>query len=379
MKALFRILMICGAIALIGFMFFNTPKENEPLEGPNTNSNIIPQTELKQPDIGAMTRPQTGISTLIGKGTQTVLEQYGEPGRKEPSSFGYDWWVYNKDVSTFFMIGVENNVVTQVYIAGQDINAFPFKVGQKRDEIYRMTIIDYEVAANVGDNIYIFSMNEEDMQTRLLIKFDGLYAQLYIDRETSELQGIRYTNSKTLVLHQPYEMSYQGELVRRTPPSSFLQQEIDRANAKQLDDLLNVTREHHGLPPVEMNESLENTARMHSEDMKVQNFLSHESPTYGDLKKRLQAQSIDFSDANENLATAYLDAIEAMHGWTNSPEHRKVLLNDKYSQVGSGVFVDYYTQIYIEPASLKMDNEDSNNEESESEEPVEQEKTDQSP
>lgn len=379
MKALFRILMICGAIALIGFMFFNTPKENEPLEGPNTNSNIIPQTELKQPDIGAMTRPQTGISTLIGKGTQTVLEQYGEPGRKEPSSFGYDWWVYNKDVSTFFMIGVENNVVTQVYIAGQDINAFPFKVGQKRDEIYRMTIIDYEVAANVGDNIYIFSMNEEDMQTRLLIKFDGLYAQLYIDRETSELQGIRYTNSKTLVLHQPYEMSYQGELVRRTPPSSFLQQEIDRANAKQLDDLLNVTREHHGLPPVEMNESLENTARMHSEDMKVQNFLSHESPTYGDLKKRLQAKSIDYSDANENLATAYLDAIEAMHGWTNSPEHRKVLLNDKYSQVGSGVFVDYYTQIYIEPASLKMDNEDSNNEESESEEPVEQEKTDQSP
>ncbi|MBD8519862.1 CAP domain-containing protein [Lysinibacillus fusiformis] len=379
MKALFRILMVCGAIALIGFMFFNTPKENEPLEGPNTNSNIIPQTELKQPDIGAMTRPQTGISTLIGKGTQTVLEQYGEPGRKEPSSFGYEWWVYNKDVSTFFMIGVENNVVTQVYIAGQDINAFPFKVGQKRDEIYRMTIIDYEVAANVGDNIYIFSMNEEDMQTRLLIKFDGLYAQLYIDRETSELQGIRYTNSKTLVLHQPYEMSYQGELVRRTPPSSFLQQEIDRANAKQLDDLLNVTREHHGLLPVEMNESLESTARMHSEDMKVQNFLSHESPTYGDLKKRLQAQSIDYSDANENLATAYFDAIEAMHGWTNSPEHRKVLLNDKYSQVGSGVFVDYYTQIYIEPASQKVHNEESNNEESEGEEPVEEEKTDQTP
>lgn len=379
MKALFRILMVCGAIALIGFMFFNTPKENEPLEGPNTNSNIIPQTELKQPDIGAMTRPQTGISTFIGKGTQTVLEQYGEPGRKEPSSFGYEWWVYNKDVSTFFMIGVENNVVTQVYIAGQDINAFPFKVGQKRDEIYRMTIIDYEVAANVGDNIYIFSMNEEDMQTRLLIKFDGLYAQLYIDRETSELQGIRYTNSKTLVLHQPYEMSYQGELVRRTPPSSFLQQEIDRANAKQLDDLLNITREHHGLLPVEMNESLENTARMHSEDMKVQNFLSHESPTYGDLKKRLQAQSIDYSDANENLATAYFDAIEAMHGWTNSPEHRKVLLNDKYSQVGSGVFVDYYTQIYIEPASQKVHNEESNNEESEGEEPVEEEKTDQTP
>lgn len=68
-----------------------------------------------------------------------------------------------------------------------------------------------------------------------------------------------------------------------------------------------------------------------------------------------------------------------MHGWTNSPEHRKVLLNDKYSQVGSGVFVDYYTQIYLEPASQKVDNEESNNEDTESEEPVEEENKDQSP
>jgi len=133
------------------------------------------------------------------------------------------------------------------------------------------------------------------------------------------------------------------------------------------------------LPPVEMNESLENTAKMHSEDMKVQNFLSHESPKNGDLKKRLQAQNIDYSDANENLATAYFDAIEAMQGWTNSPEHRKVLLNEKYSQVGSGVFVDYYTQIYVEPNSQKVDSEEQNNEDQDSEEPVKEEKTDQSP
>ncbi len=372
MKALLRILMLCGAIAIIGFMFFNTPKENEPLEGPNTNSNIIPQTKLKQEAaVGAMTRPQTGISTLIGKDTQTVLEQYGEPARKEPSSFGYQWWVYNDDVSTFFMVGVEKNVVKQVYIAGQNIDAFPFKVGQKRDEIYRMTIIDYEVAVTVGDNIFIFSMSEEDMQTRLLVKFDGLYAQLYIDRETSELQGIRYTDSETLVLHQPYEMSYQGELVRRTPPSSFLQQEIDVASAKQLDDLLNVTRVHHDLPPLEMDNSLEEVARKHSEDMKVQNFLAHESPTYGDLKKRLQANNIEYSDANENLATAYFDAIEAMHGWTNSPEHRKVLLNDRFTRVGSGAFVDYYTQIYLEPASSqKMDSKEKDSEGQTNEEPV---------
>ncbi|MFJ7667912.1 CAP domain-containing protein [Lysinibacillus sp. NPDC097195] len=359
MKALFRILIACATIAFIGFMFFNTPKENEPLEGPNANSNIIPKTELEQPDVGAMTRPQRGLSTLIGQGIQAVLEQYGEPARKEPSSYGYDWWVYKTSTATFFMVGVQNNIVTQVYIAGDKLDATPFKIGQKRDDIYRMTIIDYEVAANVGENIFIFSMSEEDMQTRLLVKFDGLYAQLYIDSETSELQGIRYTDSETLVLHQPYEMIYQGELVSPTPPSSFLQQEINEASAAQLDDLINVTRDYYDLAPLELDEKLEAVAKLHSEDMKVQNFSGHESPTNGDLKKRLEAQGIVYNSANENLATAYFDAIEAMHGWLNSPEHRKEILNDKYSAVGSGVFLNYYTQIFMEPSKQKDESEES--------------------
>lgn len=358
MKALFRIFMACAAIALIGFMFFNTPpRENEPLKGPNANSNIIPKTELKQPEMGATTRPKSGMSTLIGQEAKVVLEKYGKPVRKEPSSFGYDWWIYNADTSRFFMVGVDNNVVTQVYIAGEDLDAFPFKVGQKRDDIYRMTIIDYEVTANVGKNIFVFSMSEEDMQTRLLVKFDGLFAQLYIDRETGELQGIRFTNSKTLVLHQPYEMTYQGELVIPTPPSSFLQQKINAASAAQLDDLINVTRVQHDLTPVNMDESLEEVAKLHSEDMKVHNFLAHESPTNGDLKKRLETLGIEYNEANENLATDYFDAIEAMHGWLNSPEHRKVILNDKYTTVGSGVFLNYYTQIFLESSSQELESE----------------------
>ena len=52
-----------------------------------------------------------------------------------------------------------------------------------------------------------------------------------------------------------------------------------------------------------------------------------------------------------------------MHGWTNSPEHRKVLLNDRYTRVGSGAFVDYYTQIYLEPTTQEVGREEQDNEE----------------
>lgn len=362
MKALFRILFACASIALIGFMFFNSPRGNEPLEGPNAISNIIPKTELEQPIKDVVTRPESGLSTFIGKGVSGVIEQYGEPARIEPSSFGYDWWVYNTSVATFFMLGVKNDLVTQVYIAGDELDVSPFKIGQKRDEIYRMTIIDYEVAANVDDNIFIFSMNEEDMQTRLLVKFDGIFAQLYIDVETGELQGVRFTDSETLVLHQPYEMIYQGELVVPTPPSSFLQQDINDASAAQLDDLINMIRVSHELPPLEIDKSLKEVAKLHSEEMKVQNFTAHESPTYEDLKKRLEHHEIAFSEANENLATAYFDAIEAVHGWFNSIEHRKVIMNEKYTLVGSGVYLNYYAQIFIEPSKDKDNNKKQNNE-----------------
>lgn len=362
MKALFRILFACVSIALIGFMFFISPRENEPLKGPNANSNIIPKTELEQPVKDVVARPQKGLSTLIGKEEDAVLEQYGEPARKEPSSFGYEWWVYNSSAATFFMVGVQNRLVTQVYIAGDELDSSPFKIGQKRDEIYRMTIIDYEVAANVDDNIFVFSMNEEDMQTRLLIQLDGIFAQLYIDGETGALQGVRFTDSKTLVIHQPYEVIYQGELVTKAPPSSYLQQVINEASAAQLDDLINITRVHHDLASLEINKSLKDAANMHSEERKVQNFLAHESLISRNLKKRLEKYEIDYNDANENLATAYFDAIEAMHAWLNSPEHRKVILNDKYTLVGSGVYLNYYTQIFIEPSKDKSSNEEQDNE-----------------
>ncbi len=37
-----------------------------------------------------------------------------------------------------------------------------------------------------------------------------------------------------------------------------------------------------------------------------------------------------------------------MHGWLNSKEHRKILLNDTYTHVGTGVYMNYYTQIFVE-------------------------------
>jgi Uncharacterized protein with SCP/PR1 domains len=55
-----------------------------------------------------------------------------------------------------------------------------------------------------------------------------------------------------------------------------------------------------------------------------------------------------YEDAEENIATSYIDSIEAAHGWLNSSNHREYMLDEKFTTVGSGVFMNYYTQIFIQ-------------------------------
>ncbi|MGM9950578.1 MAG: CAP domain-containing protein [Lysinibacillus sp.] len=341
MKALFRILIVATIIGII-FYYWAFDDEHAPLEGPNTVQQAIPSEQYINDYNGVLSRPATGISTIIGQPVETLVQSHGEPRRVDMSAFGYEWWVYEQA-----MFGIEQGKVTQVYTNSADVDVSPYKVGQSIEEIYRMTILDAEVSVTIGDNIYMFTMSEEDTKNRLLAKFETLYAQLYIDQEEGELAGVRFIDGKTLVLHQPYEMQFVGELIVKETPSSFQQFEINEASAEQFFELTNVYRKKYGAEPLVPSERLNETAMAHSEDMFLEDFISHDSPTYGSLEKRLEKESISYEEANENVAMAYYDAVEAVHGLLNSPDHRKIMLNPEYTHGGTGVYYDYYTQIFI--------------------------------
>lgn len=341
MKALFRILIVATVIGIV-FYYWAADNEHAPLEGPNTVQQAIPSEQYINDYNEVLSRPATGISTIIGQPVETLVQSHGEPRRVDASAFGYEWWVYEQA-----RFGVEQGKVTQVYANSADVDVSPYKIGQSIEEIYRMTILDAEVSVTIGDNIYMFTMSEEDTKNRLLAKFETLYAQLYIDQEEGELAGIRFMDGKTLVLHQPYEMQFVGELIVKETPSSFQQFEINEASAEQFFELTNVYRKKYGIEQLVPSEQLNETAMAHSEDMFLQDFISHDSPTYGSLEKRLEKNSISYEEANENVAMAYYDAIETVHGLLNSPDHREVMLDAEYTHGGTGVYYDYYTQIFI--------------------------------
>ena len=343
MKALFRILIIATSLGIV-FYYSNINNEHEPLEGPNTVQQAIPSEQYNNDYNETLLRPESGVSIMIGQSTDSIVEKYGDPNRVDRSAFGYEWWIYNH--TTPIMFGVAQGHVTQVYANVDNIDITPYYIGQSIEDIYRMTIIDPEVSVTINDNIYLFTMSEEDTKNRLLVKFDTIYAQLYIDKEQGTLSGIRFMDGKTLVLHQPYEMQFVGELIEEVAPSSFLQFEINDGGSKQLFDLTNNYRQKFGLEQLQSYDQLNAVAMAHSEDMFLQNYISHESPTYGSLQQRLEARAILYEEADENIAMAYYDAIEAIHGLMNSPNHRAMMLRDNYTHIGTGVYYNYYTQIF---------------------------------
>lgn len=350
MKDLLRI-MIFLSIVLIGLFYLDPSiNENDVLEAPRT-VDPLPSENITDESLD-IARPSSGISSYIGESSDKWIEQYGEPQRKEPSAYGYEWWVYNASYSHFIMTGVKDGKVVQVYTAGSAVDATPYKIGQNLDELYRFTILENEVTVKYGTNIYTFNVTAEDMDKRILVKFDGVYAQLYIDSIDRVLKAIRFMDAETLIRHQPYDLMYSGELLPVQTPSSKLQQSINAANAEQIVDLVNVYRLHHQTKPLIVNPLATMVAESNSEDMAKQNFTSEEMEIQ-DLHGRLEEADIVFEQAAVNTATRYYDAPETVHGWINSDAHRNTLLSDEHNQTGVGVFGKYYTQIFLkkEPAT----------------------------
>jgi uncharacterized protein YkwD len=343
-----RILIILVIILIIG-IYQGQKQENEPLKGPETQTlkenkdNQLNQTIEKPGE-----RPTSGLSTWIGKDTKKVKEAFGDPRRVEPSSYGYEWWVYPISNKQYIQMGVVNHKVVTLYAIGNQVDVAPYKLGQRLEDIYRFTIVDSEIVVNDDSGSYQFELNEEDLNTRLLVPLGNIYAQLYLDKFTGRLTSIRFLNSRTLIEMHPYEMMYRGELAEEMEPSEDEWDKVNTASEQQIYDITNVIRHQFEEDTLLWDEETAQVARGHSKEMYEEDYFSHDSPTLGDLSQRLEQGDVRFKAAGENIASQYSDAPEAVHGWLNSESHRKILLEQNFTHLGVGVYKRFYTQNFIE-------------------------------
>ncbi len=131
--------------------------------------------------------------------------------------------------------------------------------------------------------------------------------------------------------------------------------ERGRAAEAELLKLLQEDRRRFGLRPLEHDPSLDVVARMHSADMKRNNFVGHHSPSTGDVGDRLDNSGYRRVSHAENVALNH-SVWDAESGLLRSLGHRRNILSRELSHVGVGAARKgkqwYLTQVFARPTPV---------------------------
>jgi len=110
-----------------------------------------------------------------------------------------------------------------------------------------------------------------------------------------------------------------------------------RALQIEIINLVNQQRTNAGLKPLSEYSALTSVAMLKAEDLAINNYFDHISPTYGSPGNMIKNKGINYSSAGENIAKGQTSAQQVMNDWMNSPGHRANILNNKYTQIGVGI------------------------------------------
>ena len=104
----------------------------------------------------------------------------------------------------------------------------------------------------------------------------------------------------------------------------------------ELLSLINAERKKNNLPEFQIDEKVQNVARLKAEDLVQNNYFSHISPTYGTPFEMLKSNSINYKTASENIA-GNSSLSDAVNSWLSSDSHRKNILSNDYNYTGIAV------------------------------------------
>jgi len=109
----------------------------------------------------------------------------------------------------------------------------------------------------------------------------------------------------------------------------------------EIVNLINSTRQSHGLSTLSCNQMLTDMARSRSGDMVSRGYFSHFTPEGQNIKHMLSQYRVSYMNFGENLGNAtpagYGTPQAFLNAWMNSPSHRANMLKDYYTFIGVGI------------------------------------------
>lgn len=117
-------------------------------------------------------------------------------------------------------------------------------------------------------------------------------------------------------------------------------------------DMVNQERINAGLQPLKVDLRLASVARAKANDMLVNNYFDHTSPTYGSPWAMMQQVGVNYKWAGENLA-GNRSVSAAMAAFMQSPGHRANILDPRFTHIGIGIstggpYGNYFVQEFAQ-------------------------------
>ena len=107
--------------------------------------------------------------------------------------------------------------------------------------------------------------------------------------------------------------------------------------AQKVLEKTNAERQKNGLPALQYNSVLSESATKKAQDMFTNNYWAHTSSTGTSPWDFFKSVGYKYSVAGENLARDFYDTDSLMKAWMDSPTHRENIISSKYQEIGIGV------------------------------------------
>lgn len=104
----------------------------------------------------------------------------------------------------------------------------------------------------------------------------------------------------------------------------------------ELLSIINAERQKNNLPDLQIDEQLQNVAKLKANDIAQNNYFSHISPTYGTPFDMLKSHNISYKTASENIA-GNSNIKSAFDAWIGSDSHKDNILSNDYNYTGIAV------------------------------------------
>lgn len=110
--------------------------------------------------------------------------------------------------------------------------------------------------------------------------------------------------------------------------------------------IVNAARTVEGRPPLVLDPQLNAAAQAHAEDMLKRTFYSHQSPEGSLPRRRVEAAGVSADVIGENIAAGQTSTENVMEAWMHSSDHRRNILEPRYTHLGVGLAVGSYEHKY---------------------------------